>query len=103
MPTNGCDAPHSRFCNAKANENTSRFQPRSWLIGGRNNPNVCRTPIANVTMSPPQIRIMVALRLASTVILSSFGARARRFYQRRPERNLRLDEIAVLLRRPGDD
>src|SRR5258708_9039659 len=55
-PVNGTNAPHSRFCSAMANANSSRVQPLASVMGGSNKPMVWRTPMASMRMSAPHTR-----------------------------------------------
>ena len=50
-PVKGWVKPHIRFCKAMAKANTSRPQPNSALIGGRNKPNPCRIPSDSASTS----------------------------------------------------
>ena len=73
MPVNGCEMPHSRFWIASANENASRFQPNSVVIGSRKSPRPCRTPIAKVSMMLPQTRMVTSWRDLSGMELCAGG------------------------------
>ena len=53
--------PQTRFCSAKAIENTSRPQPWASPMGCMNSPNVARTPMASSTTSVPRIRVRMEI------------------------------------------
>ena len=55
MPANGCAIPHSKFCNAIENANTSRDHPRSVDSGCRKMPKLERMPNDRSKIIPPQI------------------------------------------------
>src|SRR5690606_3754526 len=57
MPMKMVPAPHTRFCIAKARENTSRPQPMSTPMTGINRPNVARTPRASRTTKAATARV----------------------------------------------
>ncbi|MNT09537.1 hypothetical protein D3C72_1443240 [compost metagenome] len=53
--------PHTRFCRAKAIENTSRPQPCARPIGCMKRPNVARTPMASSTTKVPRMMVRVEI------------------------------------------
>src|SRR5690606_6220276 len=70
-PVTGCARPQIRFCNAMAKANTSRPQPNSALIGGRNRPKPWRVPSDSARISDAPSSSQVVERHAVVIVISS--------------------------------
>ena len=70
-PANAAPAPIRRFCVAISNDNTSRAQFISMLIGRMNRPILCRVPYEIITMTMQEIRMKICLRQVGLVAMSA--------------------------------
>ena len=69
-PANAAPAPIRRFCVAIANDNTSRPQFISRLIGRIKRPILCRVPYEIITMTMQETRMKIGLRQMGLVAMS---------------------------------
>ena len=48
-PTSACESPQTMFWIARASVKSAAVTPRSWVIGPRNSPKLCRIPMPRVS------------------------------------------------------
>src|SRR6266850_5670447 len=81
-PKNGCASPQIRFDSAIAKEKWLRPQPRSVLIGCRNNPKLARMPNPSVRMIAPQTSTRTGVRqLTGEFMMGDPSQKARQAYR----------------------